>query len=871
MYRSRGIIAIIISMLVGSQSAHAQMHSVNYDPQTVAAMSSSFATESMTETSYKGLLSTIREHYQNAETAAAGIFASKFLDRRALTDMGLWTSNTENYYYRRIYNMVSAKIMPKIWNVAGMMLKSPQNAFYWGTYLDKVCNDTRNLCYQFESIVTNGCLNFNDIAFLEINQELASLLKLSELGDIDWKTLLGNMGDIRENFSKESLQQDLDNLYSSGYNLVSTSTNSLVSSLMASSNFHGTIMDKTASVIEIADHVNTMYEDFTKHTGENMLNLIGGQEALSNLFSFSNYNATQWLTDYAHEGMGQYYTQRWYIYRTDQGSEILCNYAPHTAAAAISDGGEWIRFYTNDKDHSPTTNELKQILNNSEVYAGWTQQQIQDLNNTQTNDRYEFIPTLLTRYIYKNGNVSETALRDYQGGKTNSLIAKAYSYSIRIIRSWNVKDVKYEEIFDSYNMDYNTFRTGLQARLEEINDNEEGLVYTIGSDTKRYYQTTNAKRIAGCETATISVTCHDGTILGEGTTQYKCQYCGGTVNEHTRQCAMLSTISETDFDTSELDSKISEAENRIAILSSEIEMLESENSELIRKIQTASVEAAALYRQQYNENKARITSLHQELDECEALLSRYNQARAEYLQGESSQTDDHYRIPAIMQDCKTSYNLTWDGSGSWNGNTFVRTASMPNIQSPITFEATISIARKPKSVLGIRVHRAIIQIEWKLSTEFSDNQVVAVIDLEPDKSDQEKAEEINDKVSEIAREYPDCEISVEYAKAPPEQTDDTSDTYHLLWSSDRLEIAREIDSRLTKIYSDLVSLEKMMRYKHSVMDIVKTLIPYINEEEGRRLTLVERCRKRWLRHAANSSHSDNYNGKYEDDEDYEDE
>ena len=34
----------------------------------------------------------------------------------------------------------------------------------------------------------------------------------------------------------------------------------------------------------------------------------------------------------------------------------------------------------------------------------------------------------------------------------------------------------------------------------------------------------------------------------------------------------------------------------------------------------------------------------------------------------------------------------------------------------------------------------------------------------------------------------------------------------------------------------------------------------------KRQTLIEQCRKRWLRHAADSGHSDSYNGKYDDDE-----
>lgn len=67
---------------------------------------------------------------------------------------------------------------------------------------------------------------------------------------------------------------------------------------------------------------------------------------------------------------------------------------------------------------------------------------------------------------------------------------------------------------------------------------------------------------------------------------------------------------------------------------------------------------------------------------------------------------------------------------------------------------------------------------------------------------------MNDRIAEIAREYPSCKITTEYASTPPWEDTPTGDVYHLLWSSDRLEIAREVDTRLTRIYADLVSLEK---------------------------------------------------------------
>ena len=847
---------IIILFVCAAVSMTAQYYSVNYDKRTVAEMTAAFASEAATEAYYAEQVAKIREYYQAAEVAAAGIFTSKFLDRRALTDLGLWTSSTENYYYRRIYNMVSAKIMPKIWTVAGMMLRSPQNALYWGSYLYKVCEETKTLCYQFESIVTNSRLSFRDIAFLEINQELAAILKLSELGDVDWKNLLDNFSDIGSNFTKDNLKADIDNLYAMGVSLASAGAGNAVSSIVGNSNFNGTLMDKTSSVIEIAENTYDLYNNLSTNAGNTLLQFVGGQEGIANLFSLSNYNTTAWITDYAREGMGQYYTQRWYIYSVDQGSEKLCDYYPPTDDDAILYGDHWYRISTTDPDFYPSSSQREAALQNSENHAGWSRSRVQQLNNS--NDGYNY-------------NISYYSSAYILSKKKSGQYAKAYAYEIHVTKSWYRQEVKYEDVFDSYSMDMATFRAGLNARLADYNDNEDGIRYYIGSDSKRYYQATNAEKMAGCETATISVTCHDGTKLGEGSTQYKCSQCGGSVNAHTKQCSMATTITSESVNTSEIDAKIAETEGRIASIDTEIARLEAENSNLLKQIQTSSVEDAARYRQQYNANKDRISVLKSEKSAAEKELADYNQAKQEAVDGENAATDDYYRIPAIMQDCKNAYNLSWNGAGAWEGNTFVRTASMPNINGTITFKATISIARKPKYFLGIKIHRAIVQISWTLTTEYSDTQVVAVINLDPSKTDQEKADEVNVKLSEIAREYPSCEPTVEYAKSSPVESDDTEDTYHLLWTSDRLDIARQIDSRLTKIYADLVSLEKMMHYKHSIIDILRSIAP-LDTDQGRRLTLIERCRKRWLRNAANSAHSDTYNGKYdEEDEDEEEE
>ena len=538
---------IIILFVCAAVPMTAQYYSVNYDKRTVAEMTAAFASEAATEAYYAEQVAKIREYYQAAEVAAAGIFTSKFLDRRALTDLGLWTSSTENYYYRRIYNMVSAKIMPKIWTVAGMMLRSPQNALYWGSYLYKVCEETKTLCYQFESIVTNSRLSFRDIAFLEINQELAAILKLSELGDVDWKNLLDNFSDIGSNFTKDNLKADIDNLYAMGVSLASAGAGNAVSSIVGNSNFNGTLMDKTSSVIEIAENTYDLYNNLSTNAGNTLLQFVGGQEGIANLFSLSNYNTTAWITDYAREGMGQYYTQRWYIYSVDQGSEKLCDYYPPTDDDAILYGDHWYRISTTDPDFYPSSSQREAALQNSENHAGWSRSRVQQLNNS--NDGYNY-------------NISYYSSAFILSKKKSGQYAKAYAYEIHVTKSWYRQEVKYEDVFDSYSMDMATFRAGLNARLADYNDNEDGIRYYIGSDSKRYYQATNAEKMAGCETATISVTCHDGTKLGEGSTQYKCSQCGGSVNAHTKQCSMATTITSESVNTSEIDAKIAETEGR---------------------------------------------------------------------------------------------------------------------------------------------------------------------------------------------------------------------------------------------------------------------------------------------------------------------
>lgn len=826
----RYLFILIVALSASVQSIYAQYYSVNYDEKTVAAMASAFGMEATAEAYYNEQVSNILKHYNAAEVATAGIFASKFLEQKALSDLGIWNNSTENYYYRRIYNMVSQKIIPKIWIIAKMMLKSPHNAIYWGSYLVKICDETKALCMQFESVVTNSTLSFSDITFLEFKEEFATLLSPAKLGDVNWELLLNDITKVSGNFTKENLKADLDNLYQMGAGLATAGISNIGDRLFQTNSFNELFKGNISKISDIYNNYADLFALAEQGTGTALLQLLGGTDNVAQMFQLSNYNLTAWMDDYLNGVNGSFYTQRWYIARREKGSETLCNYYPPTDDESILNGGQWTRFETSDPSFYPNSSQTEQILRNSESYAGWSRERVKQLN--AQDERYTYTMT-----YYRSG---------YIISKKNKQTKKAYAYEIHVTKSWDWEEVVYEDIYDSYYFDLNTFKGQLNARLSELNDNEDGYTYYLASDERNYYQATDAAKIKGCESVTISVTCSDGALLAQGSTQYKCRSCGSSLNAHSKECAMTTSVTESNLDTSELDQMKNDVQNNISLINSQITLLKNENNNLMKLISSASVEDAAIYRQQYNQNLTQIENLETELKTWESQLKEIQSAQEEAGNDNEVITDDYYRIPAIMQDCKTAFNLTWDGAGYWSGYTYIRKATMPNINGIITFKATLTLARKPKYFLGIKIHRAILQISWELTTEYTDTHVADVIILDTSASEAEKTKIVNDRISEIAREHPSCKITTEYSYTEPLQENVNNDVVHLLWSSERLEIAREVDTRITRIYADLVSLEKMMYYKRDIIDVLKDIAPHINDDQGRRLSLVEECHQRWV-------------------------
>lgn len=846
----------LIAMLVfgGLSEVIAQYNSINIDYQTAAVMVAEYNAAAAAEMYYDEQVKDILDKYGIAEVAAAGIYTSKHLDRKALTSLGNWSSSSENYYYRRIYNLVSAKIIPELWDLSSLLLRYPHKAIYWGTYLIKTTTEVKSLCQQFESVVTNGTLSFSDINFLEVNPTIASIIQLSKIGDVDWKSLLNSITYVGQSFSKENLQDDVDRLYSLGAELATSGFSNLSEKILGNSSFGGTFVERAASIYNVAANI---YDIYTEADGDivNVLKSCWGENpTAADLFSFSSYNIGSWMSDYLSEASGSYYTQRYYIACRDEGRETVCSYTPSTDDSSILYGGEWVRFNTSDPSFWPSASQFEQVLSNSEGYAGWSRSLVSTLNAQNSGYSYSFYSSPSSYVITSGGRQ----------------VRKAYAYSIQVVKSWRIDEVVMEEVFDSYTMSLPIFLEKMNGYLAEYNENEQGKVYQLLHDDKVYYEVADEAKVKGCESAIISMTCSDEINLGEGDTQYKCNTCGRSLDSHSKECAMRTTLPSDDDlndERTQLEDEITRLEREISSTRMELEDCLEQKAYLESLLEglVAGTEEYLRIRQQLSVVNATIAADENTLSSLNSELDQYEKALDELESDDELPTDDYHRIPAIMQEVQQAYRLSWQGEGWWSGYTYSRYATSPLVRGTITFSATLSLARKPQYFLGIKIHRAIMKISWALSSSFSDTEVVDNITLDPDASDEEKADIINRRLSELARDFPGCTTSVEYIKADDDEVEDeTEDVQHLLWSSDRLAIARQVEARLVSIYSDIVSMRKMMHYKLSVIDAIGGAVPYVNDEEGRNHSLAEKCRRRWLRNAADRHHSLGYNGKYED-------
>lgn len=841
-------LSIALLVCLGLDCQASVYYSVNFDRKTEAAMASTYALEVAAEAMNNESVQKILDHYTSAEVATAGIFASKWFDRKALTNVGPFGTAEENYYYARIRRLVVDCIRPKLWSVGSLMVRHPDKALYWGPYLYKTCNEVVQLCMQFETIVTNGRLTFQDIAaqgaFLVIGDDLKAIFDLARLGEVDWSAVWDHLVDFGDGLTKEDLKDDLDNLLSAGTAIAGAGAAVLDSTWTQASKIGTVFKQKPREIIHLYYEFRDLYDTFSDPDAVKdlvMARLLSTDSTgVARLFTADGYHVTSYVSDYIKEMQGQYYTQRWYIYWRDSGSELLCDYTPPTDDNSVLNGPEWYRVSTSDENYVATAADREAALSNSESYAGWSRTRCEQLHQADPKYYYNFYPSMWSSRIYKQ-----------KSGRTTAF---AYAYSIKVYKEWNSYEEVYEEVFDSQTMDLNAFRKMMEAKLLEYNSREEDnavpKTYYIGMDTKRYYQAADEKKLNGCVSVSFTLNCHDGAKLGEGSFQWKengDQY--HCLNEDSKRFAMESTLSGGP-DTGGIDAEISTWVAKVNDLQNQINALEARNRELLAQISKVSVEEAVPLREQYNANMSQINSLRSQLTTAQAELNRLQQGKSDMLADYYDEEDGAYRIPALMHDLEGAYGIEWSDGGSWSGYTFTRKGYVRGMNGSVTLTCDLKKVRGESWLINfwgiriLRIHRAILGVEWKLTAEYSSSDVVDIMELDPGLSDREKTEAVNRRMQEVLAEYPSCSVDVDYAYSAPPGADDDQDSYHLLWVSDRLRIARQVDYRLSRIYAELLLLEKFMYSRQSLLDYLKAQV-FSGLGDGVRNKVYRKSFRRW--------------------------
>lgn len=827
--------------------------SINIDKQTMAAMTAAYASEAFAEALNDESVQKMLEHYTSAEVATAGIFASKWLDRKAIQNAGLFDSAEENYYYRRIYWMVSTRIMPKILDVAALMVKHPEKAIYWGPYLFKVCEQTKQLCMTFEVVVTNHKLSFQDITFLAINDNLRDLFDLTRFGSVDWERVWDQLVDFGSDITKEDLMEDLEGLMSAG-SAIASAGGSILSDAWVDSKHVGNVFHmKPGEIVQLYDDFKQIYETFGDPVNFQrlLMNRIHSNDSInvSSLFTFSGYNITSYISDYLQEFQGRYYTQRWYIYWSDNGSQQVCSYTPPMDYQSICYSPEWYRVRYTRRNYAYTNDDYEQSLRNSESYAGWSRAQCNALNSKNDGSFYEFQNSIITSQVVNQ--------------RTGVVTYWSFAHNINVYKTWDSEGVVYEEFFDSQYDDLQDFQARFNLKLQEFNAKGDGHIYYLGKGEKRYYDAADESKVRNCTTVSYAMTCHDNAKLAEGNFSWKENGDQSTcLNEDSKRFAMESTLSDSP-DTSEADSEIARLTDNIRDLRYKISLRKNRNNKLLEQISTASVEEAAALREKYNTNLAEIAAFEAELRETQALLDELKEAKQALLEDYEDERDGTYRIPAAMHDVESAYDIIWSDAGRWVSFSrdlavFERRGNVPDINGEVVFRAELRPERQESHnwLIG-RYHRAILGVSWTLSANYSNSEIVDFLQLDNNLTDSEKSRQANDRLHELQRENPGCDIEMNYAYSAPPDIEDDEDAVHLLWACDRLAVARDVDYRLSKIYAQLVLIEKYLRSRETLEDYLRRAMGMTVANTVNRYRIGNKSFRRWHRSATAAATGEN--------------
>ena len=778
--RRRMMIMLFTLVLSLSEAMAAYVH-VDYDYKGATMAEAAYLALAKAEGLNAESIIDILDHYTSAEVASAGIWLSKFLERKALKDEMIFSS-AENHYYKVILFLVTKRITPRMIRIGRELLHYPEQFLYWGPYLFKTSEDVMNLCAQFEAIVTNGKKGFSSSDFLQLSPALQEYFDFSKLGNVNWQ----EMWDRITNFSTpkwEDFREDFKELFGqvSPVNLA----------IAGEENIQGRathIFDKFAeapeSLPDLFDQVQEAFNEVTsgaavKSILEGVIGDLKDSLAVEKLFDLGNYNVGNYINDYVNQLKGQFYTQLWYIYRVENNASRY-----YTQKYVIKQNGTEVYFMEYDSRSNKGDFDKKM----TEMVAAY--------RKMYPDDRIEM--------------VTEPRITKYVGYGQGSEV------------------IVYDQLFDSRINHEVVFEKEFNQRIETLMKDQEvdfpwmKIEYKIGKGEKYYYEFESAETVRNTASASFTVNCHDEVELAKGGFNFKVneRYNSSKMNEYAYPKNMIPEKQPED---------VTLWEEKIADLEKQIQ----DNKDLIAEYQQKITEIQAVadttsnytdrnkllneitsYRIKINNLNSTNIGLQDQLDEVNEVYENY---QIDY----NEDLDGPYRIPTLENDLAGDFHLHWDAAGSWSGHTYTRPAHIVGMEGAVKFIAEVKQERGEKRFLGIRYHRAIIGVEYRLVSEQETSETVDVIEFSDDMSDEEKANLINQKRQEVQGQFPSCNVTVVKSEKDPPEKEAKEEAFHLLWMSDRVALARFIEYRLRQIDGQLAFIERNLFIKRNVLDDFK--------------------------------------------------
>ena len=388
----------------------------------------------------------------------------------------------------------------------------------------------------------------------------------------------------------------------------------------------------------------------------------------------------------------------------------------------------------------------------------------------------------------------------------------------------------YEEWFDSYTMDRAAFGERMEGRLQELKVDDPmpfGPFARLHQDQRTEYRQTEELRLKAATQAIFKLTCDDGGSLVEGAYQFKVNpsHPAGSLCPDCKKYVM-----ETRVDPNEQGAESrNTATDKITYWNEQYSSFDLKWNTLDQQI----AELNNLYGQgQMTYEGEDIAAVINRLTGERNTVGRSRQAAKDSLDlwtgaygdlmEDLMDDGDIERIPHIMNEVQGLFSLRWLDDGHWEGYTWVRKAYMASAQQEVTLRVQLELARTESHnwLIG-RYHRSIIRQNFKVVYAGTSENVVEYLDLNPDNSEAENRRIVNEHLQNWRNQFPECSVSVETQQQPGVEDSISNHKVHLLWASDRLRVARDINARLEMIHARLQVMERTLLYTKSLWNRVR--------------------------------------------------